>query len=728
MTDLPDKSDPLPAAEQPGPASSNWRDKSKLSRRNIIIFGIVFALIGTVTLLAALAAPRSNLWEEYGSGSKVINENARQIIELNMSWQAGGSLTANSAVIKNGFAPTMTGPTTHVAEIRNQSGKLLATQSFAVNPIVADPPPLAHGRAKKFYKPSTYDFSVTLAFVPGAASAIIKDSGGNQLAKFNLRGAARPENSIRFRSSKGGDLAKKQPVSLLRSLFSAAKANAQSSTDGYLDITFIGDSYSQSQNERFIADVQSLSKNLLAYEPFKSRASQIRFNYVLNYSSLGCAYSGRLLVCNDSLVTQALNSAGAKYDKAVVIVNNDTYGGSGGSIAVGYNGQWKNEMFAHEFGHSLGGLTDEYNLYEYNGSLSNKVIQNCYAGNPPAAEWTYVPLVDYRQGCNYQNYFRSSPSSIMLVLDSKYYNEASQRIINNQITAFTGTGGAIDSTKPTAAITGPQSGAVLLGTVTVSAEVKDNVGVTKVELYLNNSLYSALYSAPYNFNLATTTITNGTYSLSVRGYDAAGNVGVSSPVSVSINNAGNDNTAPAISIVSPASGSTVSGDVTIKANASDNSGTIAFYEYFIDDQLLLRTTANSLLWNSASVSSGSHTIKVNATDPSGNKASAQVGISTKNTVDSTGPQITIVSPAANQTLTSSTHVITVSASDSSGVASLQILIDGAVVKTCSYVTSCSYKLQLRKLTRGSHTLSVKATDNSAAKNSSTSSLTFTNGS
>jgi hypothetical protein len=95
-----------------------------------------------------------------------------------------------------------------------------------------------------------------------------------------------------------------------------------------------------------------------------------------------------------------------------------------------------------------------------------------------------------------------------------------------------------DTTKPTTSLTAPAAGATLTGTVTVSASASDNVGVTKVEFYAGSTRIGTDTTAPYSISWNTTTVANGTYSLTSKAYDAAGNVGVSAARSVTVSNSG----------------------------------------------------------------------------------------------------------------------------------------------------------------------------------------------
>ena len=98
-------------------------------------------------------------------------------------------------------------------------------------------------------------------------------------------------------------------------------------------------------------------------------------------------------------------------------------------------------------------------------------------------------------------------------------------------------GGTGDTTPPVVNITSPSNGATVSGTVTITASASDNVGVTKVEFYINNTKVGEDTTAPYEYNWNTTGYANGTYSLKAIAYDAANNSAIDNDTSVNVNNA-----------------------------------------------------------------------------------------------------------------------------------------------------------------------------------------------
>jgi len=97
-------------------------------------------------------------------------------------------------------------------------------------------------------------------------------------------------------------------------------------------------------------------------------------------------------------------------------------------------------------------------------------------------------------------------------------------------------GGGGDTILPVTSITAPIAGASVSGTTSVTASASDNVGVTKVEFYLDGVLKSTDTTSPYSWSWDTTTATNGSHSLTTKAYDAALNVGTSAAVGVTVSN------------------------------------------------------------------------------------------------------------------------------------------------------------------------------------------------
>ena len=95
----------------------------------------------------------------------------------------------------------------------------------------------------------------------------------------------------------------------------------------------------------------------------------------------------------------------------------------------------------------------------------------------------------------------------------------------------------VDVTPPTVAITAPVAGAIVSGTVTVTAAASDNVGVAGVQFLLDGvALGSEDTSAPYSISWNSTGSANGIHQLSARARDTNSNQSTAPVVSVTVNN------------------------------------------------------------------------------------------------------------------------------------------------------------------------------------------------
>jgi hypothetical protein len=98
--------------------------------------------------------------------------------------------------------------------------------------------------------------------------------------------------------------------------------------------------------------------------------------------------------------------------------------------------------------------------------------------------------------------------------------------------AFSVNNAASDTTAPT--VSASEAGAS--GTITLSATASDNVGVSKVEFYVDGALKGSDTTAPYSMTLDSTTLANGSHALTAKAYDAAGNVGTSAAANFTVSN------------------------------------------------------------------------------------------------------------------------------------------------------------------------------------------------
>src|SRR5439155_1657154 len=271
-----------------------------------------------------------------------------------------------------------------------------------------------------------------------------------------------------------------------------------------------------------------------------------------------------------------------------------------------------------------------------------------------------------------------------------------------------------DTAAPTVAMTSPASGATVTGSVTVSANASDNVGVVGVQFQLDGAALGAEDTTPpYAVTWNTATATVGTHTLRAIARDAANNTATSASVSVAVP----DTAAPTVAITSPASGATVTGSVTVSANASDNVAVVGV-QFQLDGAALGAedtTAPYAVTWNAATATIGTHTLRAVARDAANN-----VGTSTSVTVtvpDTAAPTVAMTSPASGATVTGSVTV-SADASDNVGVVDSHPPRRAAALGAEDTTAPYAVTWNAATATIGTHTLRAVARD--AANNTGTS--------
>ncbi|HEX5478873.1 MAG TPA: Ig-like domain-containing protein, partial [Dehalococcoidia bacterium] len=184
---------------------------------------------------------------------------------------------------------------------------------------------------------------------------------------------------------------------------------------------------------------------------------------------------------------------------------------------------------------------------------------------------------------------------------------------------------------------------------------------------------------------------------------------------------GGDTTPPAVSITSPAANATVSGTVNITATATDNAA-MQKVRFWVDNSYLSfdaydGDTSYGKTWSTTSWPNGTHTIKVEAVDDAGNSSGIVTRTVTVNNADTTAPNASISSPAANATV-SGTVNLTATATDDKAMEKVRFWVDNWYLSFDPYNGDNIYSKawDTTGWSNGTHTIKVEALD--AAGNSS----------
>lgn len=192
------------------------------------------------------------------------------------------------------------------------------------------------------------------------------------------------------------------------------------------------------------------------------------------------------------------------------------------------------------------------------------------------------------------------------------------------------------ATPPTVSITAPAANATVSGTQALTATATDAVAIAGVQFKVDGTNVGAEdTTAPYSVNLGTTTLTNGTHTISATARNNS-NLTASATQSVTVQNITPPvPTPPTVSITSPTAGVTVSGSTTISATATDAQG-ITNVQFKLDGSNIGVADTSSpytVDWDSKTTTNTQHVITAVATNTANlSTTSSPVNITVSNTV------------------------------------------------------------------------------------------------
>ncbi|HEX5475481.1 MAG TPA: Ig-like domain-containing protein [Vicinamibacterales bacterium] len=192
-----------------------------------------------------------------------------------------------------------------------------------------------------------------------------------------------------------------------------------------------------------------------------------------------------------------------------------------------------------------------------------------------------------------------------------------------------------DTVAPVVSITAPLQGVDVNGVTAVAVDATDNVGVARVELWVGGVLGGTNATAPFGFAWDTSTLVPGSYTILAKAYDAAGNPGTSTPVTVNVVPTPPDTEDPVAAMTAPAEGTTINSQSSIGVDATDNVGVVTV-DLLVDGAVTASTTSAPYAFavSGLALTAGPHTLQGRASDAAGNTGlTAVVNV----TMDTTPP-------------------------------------------------------------------------------------------
>jgi hypothetical protein len=273
----------------------------------------------------------------------------------------------------------------------------------------------------------------------------------------------------------------------------------------------------------------------------------------------------------------------------------------------------------------------------------------------------------------------------------------------------------VDTTPPTISVTGTPPGAYVTGAVTVTVSIGDNRGVRRVEARSGTKVLASVSLPAGATRLGPTAtltidshlINNGL--LTLRAVDLAGNTGETTVQTIS------DNTAPSLTITTPAS-RILRGSETLSVTTADSGSGVAATELWLNSTKLVTSSSApwSLVVDTTGIADGTHTFEVRSVDSVGN-------VTTRTRVyrvDNTAPAAGITWPIG---WVRGRVELPYTAQDAgSGVQSVELLAGGTVIARSNPASGKIFWNSY--LTNGEVTLTLRVTDRAGNRVENTATL------
>jgi hypothetical protein len=282
---------------------------------------------------------------------------------------------------------------------------------------------------------------------------------------------------------------------------------------------------------------------------------------------------------------------------------------------------------------------------------------------------------------------------------------------------------------PAVSLTSPTTGNYK-GLINIKGSATDDRGLNRIELYIDNVLVQpnmmcwGKKSCAYNVTCDSLKRSDGPHTLRLRAVDSGGKYTDSNSVSINL-----DNLLPtSVFLSTPVTGASVSGNVSLTANATDPSGILRVIFFrkstnpsnptpvVIGSDFTVPYTSTLITTN---IPDGDYMLYVEAysvllgaqTPPVFTK-SPEIMISVRNTpVDNIPPTISVTNPS-NGAVVSGVVSITANASDNVAVTGVQFQVDGVNLgmEDTSAPYSASWDTAITSVSSGTHVLTAVARD------------------
>jgi len=239
------------------------------------------------------------------------------------------------------------------------------------------------------------------------------DSGNNKEGSYDISFTANGPNEQRYQNATSFLIYKGNCLNLVNS----------GPSDDRINIVFLPVGYKSLEKFRNDIlrhiDLNSRNNGLFSFEPFKSNKGRFNVYYVNETVNLGCSLDCEgipsMMCCNDDKIVEAASQCPA--DQIIVLADKPQFCGSATFYAKICSYGISPMVMMHEFGHSFGGLGDEYNYEEvypeYVKTINSYELNFPNCDKPGCEKWKNITDECWK-GCSISALFRPTKSSCIM--------------------------------------------------------------------------------------------------------------------------------------------------------------------------------------------------------------------------------------------------------------------------------------------------------------------------
>jgi len=211
-----------------------------------------------------------------------------------------------------------------------------------------------------------------------------------------------------------------------------------------------------------------------------------------------------------------------------------------------------------------------------------------------SGEWDYIYVNVETRGLKIGTYSGKITVASAKAVNSPQTLSVALKVINDQ--------------PPEISITSPKNNDIVAQKVQVKVNVKDDMGLEKVEFYLDQKLKKTDVHSPFLWIWESYKTSSGFHTIKAKAFDTIGQTDADS-IRVKVDQP------PTVAIASPKNGSHVSGSVDITAPASDDFG-LKRVDFYVDGEKKSADASPpyAYVWLTSTYYNGNHTLKVIAVD------------------------------------------------------------------------------------------------------------------